>query len=896
MEKHPQALLIFSLIFITFSALHPVEAQDQKGFISLDCGLSPTDPSFNDPSTGLTYSTDDGFAHSGKTGKIKKEFESIFSKPALTLRYFPDGVRNCYTLNVTQDTNYLIKAVFVYGNYDDLNNYPSFDLYLGPNLWSTVDMNGRTNGTIEEIIHRTRSKSLQICFVKTGTSNPMVNTIELRPLKNNTYNTQSGSLKYFFRYYFSTSGRNIRYPNDVHDRKWYPFFDSKEWTEVTTDLNVNTSNGYEPPQAVMASASTPISTFAPWNFTWSLPSSTTQFYVYLHFAEIETLSSLDTREFKVELNGKLAYERYSPRTLAMETIFFSTPQQCEGGECILELTKTPKSTLPPLINALELFTVIDFPQLETNQDDVAAIKGIQNTYGLSKVSWQGDPCVPKQFLWDGLNCNSLDISTPPIVTSLNLSSSQLTGIIAPGIENLIHLQELDLSNNNLTGGVPEFLAGMKSLLVINLSGNNLNGSVPQTLLQKKGLKLNLEGNSDLICPGGLCVSKDGNGSKKTNVVIPVVASVAFVVVLGSALAFFFVFKKRKTSNNEAPISYTQVSDVRTARSNSEPAIMTKNRRFAYSEVVTMTNNFKRVLGKGGFGMVYHGTVNGNEQVAVKMLSHSSSQGYKEFKAEVELLLRVHHKNLVGLVGYCDEGENLALIYEYMANGDLREHMSGNRGGSILNWETRLKIVVESAQGLEYLHNGCKPPMVHRDVKTTNILLNEHFQAKLADFGLSRSFPIEGETHVSTVVAGTPGYLDPEYYRTNWLNEKSDVYSFGIVLLELITNQPVINQSREKPHIAEWVGFMLTKGDIKNIMDPKLYGDYDSGSVWRAVELAMSCLNPSSARRPTMSQVVIELNECLANENSRGGTSQNMNSQTSIEMSMNFDIGTTPDAR
>lgn len=178
----------------------------------------------------------------------------------------------------------------------------------------------------------------------------------------------------------------------------------------------------------------------------------------------------------------------------------------------------------------------------------------------------------------------------------------------------------------------------------------------------------IEGNPNLICPDGLCVNKSGNGgSKKTNVVVPVVASVAFLVVLGSALAYFFVFKKKRTSNSEGIhtrklfnwhthcnifiihiwkfllnwcivitlglSSYTQVSDARTTRS-SEPAIMTKNRRFTYAEVVTMTNNFKRVLGKGGFGMVYHGTVNGTEQVAVKMLSHSSSQGYKEFKAEV----------------------------------------------------------------------------------------------------------------------------------------------------------------------------------------------------------------------------------------------------------------------
>ena len=135
-----------------------------------------------------------------------------------------------------------------------------------------------------------------------------------------------------------------------------------------------------------------------------------------------------------------------------------------------------------------------------------------------------------------------------------------------------------------------------------------------------------------------------------------------------------------------------------------------------------------------------------------------------------------------------------------------------------------------------------------------------------------------------------------YYRTNWLTEKSDVYSFGIVLLEIITNQPVIDQSREKPHIAEWVGLMLTKGDIISIMDPTLNGDYDSGSVWKAVELAMSCLNPSSTRRPTMTQVVIGLKECLASENSRGGASRDMDSKSSIEVSMTFDTDVNPTAR
>ncbi|XP_048616402.1 probable LRR receptor-like serine/threonine-protein kinase At1g51860 isoform X1 [Brassica napus] len=344
---------------------------------------------------------------------------------------------------------------------------------------------------------------------------------------------------------------------------------------------------------------------------------------------------------------------------------------------------------------------------------------------------------------------------------------------------------------------------------------------------------------------------------------------------------------------------------------SNPSIISKDRRITYSEVLKMTNNFERVLGKGGFGTVYHGNLD-DAQVAVKMLSHSSAQGYKEFKAEVELLLRVHHRHLVGLVGYCDDGDNLALIYEYMANGDLRENMSGKhfhcmililtetisfhclrhskigtgkRGGNVLTWENRMQIAVESAQGLEYLHNGCRPPMVHRDVKTTNILLTERYGAKLADFGLSRSFPIDGECHVSTVVAGTPGYLDPEYYRTNWLSEKSDVYSFGVVLLEIVTNQPVIDKTRERPHINEWVGFMLTKGDIRSIIDPKLMGDYDTNGAWKIVELAMACVNPSSNQRPKMAHVVMELNECVALEIARRQGSQEMYSNNSVDFSL-----------
>ncbi|KFK27506.1 hypothetical protein AALP_AA8G392000 [Arabis alpina] len=531
-----------------------------------------------------------------------------------------------------------------------------------------------------------------------------------------------------------------------------------------------------------------------------------------------------------------------------------------------QLVRTNISTLPPLLNALEVYTVIQFPQSETNENDVTAVKDIKSTYALSRINWQGDPCFPQELRWEGLNCTSTNMSMPPRITTLNLSSSGLNGTIAAAIQNLTQLEKL------------------------NLSGNDLNGSVPQSL-QRKGLELLFEGNPRLSPPGS---STKRHGR---SVLIPIVASVGSAAILIGVLVLFLVFRKKEPSTVKVvhPPSNRPTVNATSANS-SEPSIETKKRRFTHSEVLKMTNNFERVVGEGGFGVVCHGTVNGSEQVAVKLLSQSSAQGYKEFKAEVDLLLRVHHTNLVSLVGYCDESDHLALIYEFVPNGDLRQHLSGKGGSSVINWGIRLKIALETALGLEYLHTGCTPPIVHRDVKTANILLAENYKAKLADFGLSRSFPVGGETHVSTVIAGTPGYLDPEYYRTSHLGEKSDVYSFGIVLLAMITNQPVIDRNRENSHIAQWVGTELKGGDISKIMDPKLIGDYDSHSTWRALELAMLCANPTSANRPTMSHVVSELKECIVSENSMRKMTRGTDSLNSSEVSTINDIGMIPRAR
>ncbi|KAG2297302.1 hypothetical protein Bca52824_043971 [Brassica carinata] len=723
----------------------------------------------------------------GKTGRVRETPER-FAEQLNTLRYFPDGIRNCYNLNVEKGRRYLVRASFVYGNYDGLGMKPVFDIHLGPNLWATIDLQ-KVNGTVKDMLHIAASSSMQICLVKTGVTEPLISSLELRPMRNESYITESGSLDRYFRSYLSESSSQIRYSSDIYDRLWDPLF-LKEWTQLSTANNVGNNNSYHPPEMALKTAATPTNSSAPLTIRWTSENPDERYYCYAHFSETEDLQANETREFNVTWNGIRFFGPFVPRRGIINTIFRTSPATCIGGICRFELIRTDRSTRPPLLNAFEVYTVIQFPQSETDESDVGAMKSIAATYALSRINWKGDPCVPRQFGWDGLNCSNTDMSMPPRITTLNLSSSGLAGTIADAVQNLTQLETLDLSNNSLTGGVPDFLGNMKSLLVINLSRNNLNGSIPQAL-QREGLQL-----------------------------------------LTSSMNATFAEKN--------------------------------SRRFTYSEVIKMTNNFQRVLGEGGFGMVYHGSVKGSKQVAVKVLSQSSTQGYKEFKAEVDLLLRVHHTNLVSLVGYCYEGDQLALVYEFLPNGDLKQHLSAcmETYGFICAYSKTVDIDDFCCIGLEYLHIGCTPPMVHRDVKAANILLDADLKAKLADFGLSRSFQGGVESH-DTAVAGTLGYLDPEYHSSGRLGEKSDVYSFGIVLLEMITNHPVINQTSESSHITQWVGFKLNRGDIVEIMDPNLHKDYDFNSAWRALELAMLCANPSSSKRPSMSQVIHEIKECLA---------------------------------
>nr|XP_023895140.1 probable leucine-rich repeat receptor-like protein kinase At5g49770 [Quercus suber] len=288
------------------------------------------------------------------------------------------------------------------------------------------------------------------------------------------------------------------------------------------------------------------------------------------------------------------------------------------------------------------------------------------------------------------------------------------------------------------------------------------------------------------------------------------------------------------------------------------------RCFSFEELKKYTNNFseENSIGSGGYGKVYWGTLPTGQPIAIKRAQKESLQGGHEFKTEIELLSRVHHKNLVGLVGFCfDQGEQM-LVYEYVPNGTLKDSLSG-KSGIKLDWIRRLKVALGAARGLAYLHELVNPPIIHRDIKSTNILLDERINAKVADFGLSIPMGDDERDHITTQVKGTMGYLDPEYYMTQQLTEKSDVYSYGVVMLELVTARMPIERGK---YIVRVVQMAMDKTkvlyNLHDILDPAISLQTSLKGLEKFVDLAMRCVEDSGANRPAMSDVVKEIENIM----------------------------------
>ncbi|KAI9180766.1 hypothetical protein LWI28_007932 [Acer negundo] len=311
--------------------------------------------------------------------------------------------------------------------------------------------------------------------------------------------------------------------------------------------------------------------------------------------------------------------------------------------------------------------------------------------------------------------------------------------------------------------------------------------------------------------------------------------------------------KKKSSVEE------ESDDVSAGKSSDVSADIGWGRWYSLRELEIATRGFteENVIGEGGYGVVYRGVLNDGSVVAVKNLLNNKGQAEKEFKVEVEAIGKVKHKNLVGLIGYCAEGAQRMLVYEYVENGNLEQWLHGDVGPvSPLTWDVRMKIAVGTAKGLAYLHEGLEPKVVHRDVKSSNILLNKNWNPKVSDFGLAKLLGSEA-SYVTTRVMGTFGYVSPEYASTGMLNEGSDVYSFGVLLMELITGRSPIDYSRPagEMNLVDWFKGMVASRRGEELVDPLIEVQPPSRALKRALLVCLRCIDLDAHKRPKMGQIV-----------------------------------------
>ncbi|XP_057521171.1 probable receptor-like protein kinase At2g23200 [Amaranthus tricolor] len=402
-------------------------------------------------------------------------------------------------------------------------------------------------------------------------------------------------------------------------------------------------------------------------------------------------------------------------------------------------------------------------------------------------------------------------------------------------------------------------------------------------------------------------SKEPHIDSKTSHVALVASLVGFAVVLivAAILVCLYMEKKKKKPSEVSEwrmlsLYGTTSSHDRTLDGASSHASAFENLQLGlklpFVEILRLTNNFdvNLIVGEGGFGKVYKGTDRSGRKFAVKRGSLDHGQGVAEFQTEIMILSKIEHRHLVSLKGYCYENGEMILVYEFMEKGTLREHLYNSERSSLsipgpLSWEQRLKICIGAAKGIQYLHTGTNKGIIHRDVKSTNILLDENYVAKVADFGLSRSGYLE-QTQVSiSDVKGTLGYLDPEYITCLQLTEKSDVYAFGVVLIEVLCARPVIDLTLPKDQVSlsDWAIACSNEGQLDTIIDPSIASEINPNSLTKFYEIAEKCLNKNAEERPPMSDVCWGLEYALQLQ--KAATERELLDDTMTNVSLNMPL-------
>ncbi|GLT27757.1 hypothetical protein SLA2020_027320 [Shorea laevis] len=361
----------------------------------------------------------------------------------------------------------------------------------------------------------------------------------------------------------------------------------------------------------------------------------------------------------------------------------------------------------------------------------------------------------------------------------------------------------------------------------------------------------------------------------------IIAEIAFAVVLVTVVSLTAVLyvryklqncrcssKESKAKRVNASGSPFQKDNVK-IRPDLDELKIRRAQMFTYEELERATGRFKEesLVGKGSFSCVYKGVLKDGTVVAVKkaIMSSDKQKNSKEFHTELDLLSRLNHAHLLNLLGYCEEGGERLLVYEFMAHGSLHQHLHGKNKAlkEQMDWVRRVTIAVQAARGIEYLHGYACPPVIHRDIKSSNILIDEEHNARVADFGLSLLGPADSGSPLAELPAGTLGYLDPEYYRLHYLTTKSDVYSFGVLLLEILSGRRAIDMQYEEGNIVEWAVPLIKSGDISAILDPVLKSPADLDALKRIANVACKCVRMRGKERPSMDKVTTALERALA---------------------------------
>lgn len=503
-------------------------------------------------------------------------------------------------------------------------------------------------------------------------------------------------------------------------------------------------------------------------------------------------------------------------------------------------------------------------------------------------SWTGNDACNQ---WSFVTCDS----SRKVVT-VAFAKQGFSGTISPAFANLTSLTDLYLNDNNLTGTIPESLVSLPRIRKIDLTNNDLSGKVP---VFKTGVNLLTAGNKnigkDVPSPGGSgdsggnSTSGSGGGSKGSSVsagmvVGVVIAVLVFVVVVMFVLYKCYMKKKHrkfgkvqnpeagnemvKTNIMAATNGYAGVPSELQSQSSGDhgdfPVFEGGNVTISIQVLRQVTNNFSEdnILGRGGFGVVYKGELHDGTKIAVKRMVATAmgTKGLNEFQAEIAVLTKVRHRHLVALLGFCVNGNERLLVYEYMPQGHLGQHLFEwqELGHSPLTWKQRVTIALDVARGVEYLHSLAQTSFIHRDLKPSNILLGDDMRAKVADFGLVKNAP-DGKYSVETRLAGTFGYLAPEYAVTGRVTTKIDVYAFGVILMELITGRKALDETMpdERSHLVTWFRrILINKDNIRKSIDDILNPDDETFEIiGRVAELAGHCTAREPHQRPDMGHAV-----------------------------------------